>query len=245
MVVGIMKQRANKKFTLTRVNLCMLAAIAAQSAFISQVSAQEPAVSDNPLSTEKDVERITVVGSNIKGSSMRNILPITELNAEDITTTGALDGDELLRSIPQMGAVGFTETTGGSVGTNTARGDIGSVNLRSIGEGNTLVLLNGRRMVNHPITQANFGVPVTSINSNTLPITGLSRVEVLRDGAGALYGSDAVAGVINYVTKDNFEGGRVEVRYGTEAGTDRDDLLLSGNKGLQFNDDKSFFFHQR
>jgi outer membrane receptor protein involved in Fe transport len=237
-----MKHRANKKYKLTRVNLCILAAITAQSAFVSQVSAQEPALADKPPATEKDVERITVVGSNIKGSSMRNILPITDLNAQDIATTGALDGDELLRSIPQMGAVGFTETTGGSVGTNTARGDIGSVNLRSIGEGNTLVLLNGRRMVNHPITQTNFGVPVASVNSNTLPNSGLSRVEVLRDGAGALYGSDAVAGVINYVTKDNFEGGNLNVRYGTEAGTKRDDLTLAGNRGFQFNDDKSFFF---
>ena len=190
---------------------------------------------------EEDIERIAIVGSNIKGSTMTSVLPVTDLNAEDIATTGALSGDELLRAIPQIGAVGFTGTRGGNTGTNAARGDIGSVNLRSIGEGNTLVLLNGRRMVNHPITQTNFGVPVTSVNSNTLPVSGLSRVEVLRDGAGALYGADAVAGVVNYVTKDNYEGSNIKARFGAEQGTDRKDFTLSGNRGFEFNDGKSFF----
>ena len=96
-------------------------------------------------------------------------------------------------------------------------------------------------MVNHPITQTNFGVPVTSVNSNTLPISGLARVEVLRDGAGALYGSDAVAGVVNYVTKEDFEGGNFKVRYGAEQGTDRNDFTLSGNKGFEFNNSQTFF----
>lgn len=190
---------------------------------------------------EKDVERIAIVGSNIKGSTMTATLPVTELNAEDIATTGALDGDELLRAIPQIGSVGFTNTRGGNTGVNAARGDVGSVNLRSLGEGNTLVLLNGRRMVNHPITQTNFGVPVTSVNSNTLPTSGLSRVEVLRDGAGALYGADAVAGVINYVTKKDNTGGDFKVRFGAEQGTDRKDFTLSGSKGFEFNDGQTFF----
>jgi iron complex outermembrane receptor protein len=230
-----MKQQVKYSHKLTRISLGVLAAFAAQGSFIQQAYAQESTTAG------KDVERITVVGSNIKGNTMTSTLPITDLNAEDIAATGALDGNELLRSIPQIGAVGFTETRGGNTGTNAARGDIGSVNLRSVGEGNTLVLLNGRRMVNHPITQTNFGVPVTSVNSNTLPVSGLSRVEVLRDGAGALYGSDAVAGVVNYVTKKAFEGGKFNVRYGTEAGTNRDDFTLSGSKGFEFNDAKTFF----
>lgn len=217
------------KHKLTHLSLCLIAALSPQLLHAEETE------------KEAEVERISVVGSNIKGSTMTSVLPVTDLNAEDIAATGALSGDELLRSIPQIGAVGFTGTRGGNTGTNAARGDVGSVNLRSIGEGNTLVLLNGRRMVNHPITQTNFGVPVTSVNSNTLPISGLSRVEVLRDGAGALYGSDAVAGVINYVTKDNFEGGEFKVRYGAEQGTERSDFTLSGNKGFEFNDGQTFF----
>ncbi len=223
-----MKNKSIAKHKLTRLSLCILAALSPQLLHAAEAE-------------EAEVERISVVGSNIKGSTMTSVLPVTELNAEDIAATGALDGDELLRSIPQIGAVGFTGTRGGNTGTNAARGDIGSVNLRSIGEGNTLVLLNGRRMVNHPITQTNFSVPVTSVNSNTLPVSGLARVEVLRDGAGALYGSDAVAGVVNYVTKEDFEGGSFKLRYGAEQGTDRNDFTLSGNKGFEFNDGQTFF----
>lgn len=221
-------------FKLKKVSASIMMAVTGCVAMSSNASAQEQP-------KEKDIERIAVVGSNIRGSEMTSTLPVTSLNAEDIETTGALDGDELLRSIPQIGAVGFTNTRGGNTGTNAARGDVGSVNLRSIGEGNTLVLLNGRRMVNHPITQTKFGVPVTSVNSNTLPVSGLRRVEVLRDGAGALYGADAVAGVVNYVTKDDYEGGDFNIRYGAEQGTDRSDFTLSSNYGFEFNDGASFF----
>lgn len=224
-----MKNESITKHKLTRLSICLIAALSPQ---LLHAQATED---------ESEIEVVSVIGSNIRGSSITSALPVTELNAEDIAATGALDGDELLRSIPQIGAVGFTGTRGGNTGTNAARGDIGSVNLRSIGEGNTLVLLNGRRLVNHPITQTNFGVPVTSINSNALPVSGLSRVEILRDGAGALYGADAVAGVVNYVTKKEYQGGSVKVRYGTESGTNRDDFTLSGNKGFEFNEGRTFF----
>lgn len=230
-MVDVMKDRSMFKSKLSHLSLCVLTALTSQVAFAAETTEVK----------EEEIERISIVGSNIKGSTMTSVLPVTELSAEDIIATGALDGDELLRSIPQIGAVGFTGTRGGNTGTNAARGDVGSVNLRSIGEGNTLVLLNGRRMVNHPITQTNFGVPVTSVNSNTLPVSGLSRVEVLRDGAGALYGSDAVAGVVNYVTKEEYQGGNFKVRYGAEQGTDRNDFTLSGNKGFEFNNSQTFF----
>ena len=84
-------------------------------------------------------------------------MPVTVLNSEDIALTGAVTGDELLRSIPQMGAVGFNESV--TTGVNAARGDVNSINLRGIGTGNTLVLLNGRRMVLHPGTQTENFIP--------------------------------------------------------------------------------------
>lgn len=227
-------QSNNNKFRIRTLSLSIGLAL-------SSISLGVYAQSDEQSTDEKDVEKIQVIGTNIKGSTITGTLPVTELTAEDIATTGALDGDELLRAIPQIGSVGFATTRGGNTGVNAARGDVGSFNLRSVGEGNTLVLLNGRRMVNHPITQTSFGVPVVSANSNTLPVTGLSRVEVLRDGAGALYGADAVAGVVNYVTRQESEGGRLRVRYGSEAGTSRDDLTISGYNGFELNDGKSFW----
>ena len=92
---------------------------------------------------------------------------------------------------------------------NSARGDVGAFNLRSIGTGNTLVLLNGRRVVNAAGYQTEevggSFVPVNTANSNALPVYGIDRVEVLRDGASAIYGADAVAGVVNTVLKNDFE----------------------------------------
>ncbi len=182
---------------------------------------------------EPVLEEVTVVGSQIKGANIEGALPVTVLTAEDIIASGAVSGDELLRSIPQIGAVGFNESV--TTGVNAARGDVNSINLRGLGTGNTLVLINGRRMVLHPGTQTENFIPVVTTNSNTLPVAGLERVEVLRDGAAALYGTDAVAGVINYVMRDDYEGGELNIRYGSSVGTDLDEVTISGAKSFSFN----------
>ncbi|RUO74483.1 TonB-dependent receptor [Pseudidiomarina sediminum] len=185
-----------------------------------------------------NVERIQVVGSNIRGARAAGNLPVTILDSEAIENTGAATGDELLRSIPQVGDISFNnERVIG--GVNDARGDVASINLRGIGTGNTLTLLNGRRLVLHPGTQTENFVPVTTVNSNTLPVAGLRRLEVLRDGAAAIYGTDAVAGVINYVLKDDIESTNFRVNYGASDGTSFDQLTASGSTGVSFNDDKS------
>lgn len=207
--------------------LCGLAAFASQAA----IAEEEPAAA-------QEIEEIIVTGTHIEGADVEGLLPVTVMNFEDIRATGAEIGDEILRAIPQFGSIGMTHVRGGITGVNAARGDVASFNLRSLGEGNTLVLINGRRMVLHPITQTStaFGVPVASPNANTLPLAGLNRIEVLRDGASSLYGADAVAGVVNYVIDDTFEGAEVSVRYGAESGTDRDDLSLNGAMGFEFGD---------
>lgn len=171
-----------------------------------------------PAEAEEDV---VVVGTRIRGASTTNALPVVVMNEERIAATGATSGDDLLRSIPQMGDVLF-EAANNPQTSNSARGDVNSVNLRSLGVGNTLVLLNGRRMVQHPMSQGTSDtgtVPVQSFNSNALPVSGLDRVEVLLDGAAALYGSDAVAGVVNTVLRTNFDGLGASVRYGGAEGT--------------------------
>jgi iron complex outermembrane receptor protein len=147
------------------------------------------------------LEEVIVTGSQIKGADMAGALPVSVMNEDDIALTGAATGDELLRSIPQMGAVGFNEAT--TTGVNAARGDVNSVNLRGLGTGNTLVLIDGRRMVLHPGTQTENRIPVVTSNANTIAVSSISRLEVLRDGAAALYGSDAVAGVVNYILRND------------------------------------------
>ena len=190
-----------------------------------------------PSNSEVLEDEIIVVGTQIKGSSIAGILPVTSLGEADIEVTGATSGDELLRSIPQLGDVTFSE--GKFTGVNGARGDVGSVNLRGVGDGNTLVLLNGRRMVNHPGTQAVNQTPVVSVNSNALPVSGIKRLEILRDGASAVYGTDAVAGVINTILDDEYEGGQFIVQYGSSEGTSLNETKGSFKWGKNFNDDRT------
>ena len=164
------------------------------------------------------VETVVVVGSQIQGARTTGALPVTVVDENDIIATGAVSGDELFRSIPQAGDVQFQEarTTGN---LNDARGDVASLNLRSLGTGNTLSLLNGRRAVMHPGTQTENLVPVQTPNTNAFPVAGIKRVEVLRDGAAAIYGTDAVAGVVNTVLDTRFRGLRVETQLGGSEGT--------------------------
>ncbi|MCR5873863.1 TonB-dependent receptor [Phenylobacterium sp. J426] len=168
---------------------------------------------------ESTVEELVVVGSQIQGAKVTAALPVTVVGEEQLAATAATSGDDLFRSIPQMGDVSFNSSYLPN-SSNSARGDVGSVNLRNLGVGNTLVLLNGRRVVAHPTSRADENlVPVLTYNTNAIPVSGLKRLEVLRDGAAALYGSDAVAGVINTVLQDNFEGLQVTAQYGAAEGT--------------------------
>lgn len=166
------------------------------------------------------VEEVVVVGSQIRGARTTGALPVTVLGQEEIVATGAVSGDDLFRSIPQMGDVLFDSANNPQT-SNSARGDVNSVNLRSLGVGNTLVLLNGRRLVQHPTSQGTSDtgtVPVQSFNSNAIPVAGLDRVEVLLDGAAAIYGADAVAGVVNTVLQQDFNGLKMDLQYGGAEG---------------------------
>lgn len=177
---------------------------------------------------------IVVVGSQIRGARTNAALPVSVIDANQIDATGAISGDELFRSIPQAGDVTFNESNNPQT-SNAARGDVNSINLRNLGVGNTLVLLNGRRLVQHPTSQAGDGnVPVLGFNSNSLPVSGIERLEILRDGAAAIYGADAVAGVVNTVTKSNYNGAQVDLRYGGAESTHRREFQATGLIGSDF-----------
>lgn len=177
---------------------------------------------------------IVVVGSQIKGAKINEALPVTVVSTDEIKSAAAVSGDELFRSIPQFGDVQFnSQYLPGS--SNGARGDVGSLDLRSLGIGNTLVLLNGRRVVAHPTSQANDQlVPVLSYNTNAIPVNGLERLEVLRDGAAAIYGADAVAGVVNTVLKTDYQGAELSLQYGGAEGTGLREFNGNGVIGTNF-----------
>nr|WP_089218741.1 TonB-dependent receptor [Sphingomonas laterariae] len=184
-------------------------------------------------------EEIVVVGSQIKNSVVAGQLPVSVITSDDISTIAATSGADLLAALPANGTVNFNGTDTVSNGVHAARGDVASANLRSIGSGNTLVLLNGRRLVQHPGYQTEDSVPVSTVNMNALPVNGIDRVEVLHDGASAIYGSDAVAGVINTVLDGKFEGVRVTGEIGFAENTDK--MKYSGDfeGGWSFNEDRT------
>ena len=211
------------------------AAMTAALAFAGAAMAQDAAPgAQDPDVTQ--VDDVVVVGSNIRGARTTAALPVVVIDEAQVDATGAVSGDELLRTIPQMGDVLFDSSNNPQT-SNAARGDVNSVNLRSLGVGNTLVLLNGRRVVHHPTSQGTSDtgtVPVLSYNSNAIPVAGLRRTEVLLDGAAAIYGADAVAGVVNTVLRDNYDGLTISARFGGAEGTSMEELDVNLFAGKNF-----------
>ncbi|MBI3714358.1 MAG: TonB-dependent receptor [Burkholderiales bacterium] len=159
------------------------------SAFAGQVGAQETAT----------VQKIEVTGSSIKRIDVEGILPVTVVKAEEFIRKGMTSVEEVMGSLSMNMQ---STTSSGNVGLEM--GGKSSANLRGLGDGRTLVLLNGRRLANHPYDGA-------SVDLNAIPLSALDRVEVLRDGASHIYGTDAVAGVINFITKRSVTGTSISV----------------------------------
>ena len=189
-----------------RLLISLASALTASIAF-----AQAPAA--KPEETIK-LEAFAVTGSFLKRLEQEKALPVTLLTDEDIKTRGVTTPAELFASIPQAGRVPISENQASGA---DARGDIATVSLRGLGSGNTLVLLNGRRIAPHPISmpEGNIGVPSMGTNINVLPTAAIARVEVLRDGASAIYGTDATAGVVNTILHRDYEGLSLATRFGT------------------------------
>ncbi|NOW47996.1 outer membrane receptor protein involved in Fe transport [Novosphingobium sp. SG751A] len=182
---------------------------------------------------EPPVQEIIVTGSNIKRADS-GALPLSVVDRSAIETRNASTPVALLTSLPQVTGAPLNE---GANGSFSARGDFAAINLRGIGSGNTLVLLDGRRLAPHAIsTTDEGGLPSSSVNVNQLPTQGLDHIELLRDGASSIYGSDAVAGVINYIIDKKFNGLEARIRstaneYGD--GKEFSGSLLAGMKFAQ------------
>ena len=142
----------------------------------------------------KSIEKIQVTGSRIKRSDMETASPVTLIGADEIRASGATSVDSVLQ---QMTAAGGAMT---NPGVNTGSGGNASINLRGLGSPRTLVLVNGRRMINSGTGAA------STVDLNTIPVSMIKQIEVLKDGASAVYGTDAVAGVVNIILKNDFEG---------------------------------------
>jgi len=200
------------------------------------VHAQE-AVTLPPESEQDPAREIIVTGTQIQGAKINDVLPVTVVDEIDIQNVAATSGDELFRAIPQAGAVAFNEQN--DVTSNNARGDAASINLRDLGTGNTLLLINGRRMVLNPGFQTELLVPVVSPDTNEIAPGSVRRIEVLRDGASAIYGADAVAGVVNTVLRGNRRGGFLEGELRLSDGTSAYATQINGGFGFDFADGRA------
>ena len=205
--------------------------------------AQEVSEPTEEQPTQLEVEQVVVIGTQIRGASVSDILPVSVLDNDALEALGVDSGDELMDLVPEQGQNLFNEEENISGGVNSARGDIGAFNLRNLGTGNTLVLLNGRRMVNAAgfQTEAIGGsfVPVNTVNSNHLPVFGVRRVELLKDGASAIYGADAVAGVVNTVLKDDIDRFRIRTKLGSYENVGRETQEVNLEWGTYFNNEKT------
>jgi iron complex outermembrane receptor protein len=140
------------------------------------------------------VERIEVTGSRINRTDVETASPVTVISADFIMQSGYQSVEEILSTQPSAAGMSLGSTS------NNGSGGSATVNLRGMGTQRTLVLLNGRRMVSSG-TGAD-----SSVDLNTIPVSMIKSIEILKDGASAVYGSDAIAGVVNIITKKDFEG---------------------------------------
>jgi outer membrane receptor protein involved in Fe transport len=179
---------ANRKIE-RAVRVALIAASAGAVAYLPAASAQE-----------QELEQIIVTGSRIPQANLEGTSPVTVIGAQDVQLEGRMQVEDLINNLPQAFADQGGNVSNGASGTAT-------VNLRNLGADRTLVLVNGRRLP--------AGSPRGPVapDLNQIPTSLIERVEVLTGGASAVYGSDAVAGVVNFIMKDDFEGVQLDATY--------------------------------
>ncbi len=164
---------------------------------------------DQDADEELLVEEVVVTGSRIKRTMDTQSQEIITFTAEDMQLSGDISVSDALRSSTMNSFGSFRESSGSSAQSNA------TLNLRGVGASRTMILLNGRRVVGSPSLGGG-----GTVNLNMIPFSAVDRIEVIADGASAVYGSDAIAGVVNIILKKNFNGMTVQARYGDR---DRDD----------------------
>ena len=152
------------------------------------------------------LDKIEVTGSNIKRTDTEGVNPVQTITRKEIERTGQATVAELLRTISANAGQSYNETF-----TNSFSPGASGIALRGLSQKNTLVLLNGRRVANYGFAQ---NLADTYVDLNAIPISAVERIEVLKDGASAIYGSDAIAGVVNVILRRDYQGGEIGGSYG-------------------------------
>ena len=193
--------------------LFVTAATAAWLAPAGAAQAQTPSQQAQGASTS---ETVIVTGSYIRGTPENAALPVSVLTQDELINRGAPTMLDLIKALPESNGV-LGDTNQFDSRSQGAEGS-GTVNLRGLGPQRTLVLLNGHRLVTNPFAIAAAG----AVDTNALPAAAIGRIEVLKEGAAATYGSDAIGGVVNFITRDDFNGFEVAGDYSAIDGSDGD-----------------------
>lgn len=182
--------------------------------------------SNAPHTTADDtqkLEAVEVTGSRIKRIDVAGPSPITVIDRPQIEHSGLSTVSELLSRLPQVGAGSYNENF-----TNSFAPGSSGASLRGLGQGHTLVLIDGRRFPSYGFAQ---NLTDSFVDLNSLPAAAVERIEVLRDGASAIYGSDAMAGVINIILRKDYQGAEVWSQYGDTVKGDAPAKHFSGMAG--------------
>ncbi len=172
-------------------------------------------------------ETVVVTGSRIRRIENEGALPVQVITQEQIEKTGAVTAEQFLQSV-SVAVQGNNNTVAGS-GSGATTGGVSGASLRGLGSQRTLVLINGRRVSGGgTITDS------TTVDINSIPLAAVERVEVLKDGASAIYGSDAIAGVINFILRKDYQGAEITGFGG--GGTDGGGTIKKVNGVLGFGD---------
>ncbi len=213
----------NRKKLSTAVHSALV--LGAGALMASSVQAQE---APNP-DAAKNLDTVQVTGSRIKRVDSETASPVFTMNREAIDRTGAITIGDFLQDIPAVSGAATNPSVNNGGGTGEA-----TISLRGLGDERTLILINGRRIVTNDV--------------NAIPMSMIETVEVLKDGASAIYGSDAVGGVVNFILKSNFDGLDVRVDYGIAsrhdgqrqgasvtwgASSDRGNIIIGANYNKQ------------
>ncbi|WP_432200021.1 TonB-dependent receptor plug domain-containing protein [Erythrobacter sp. W53] len=194
--------------------------------------AQDPVAAPSNTEVETAENTILVTGSRIRRQSQADLAsPLATVGSEAIADIGAQNIGEITQSLTiNSGAQNNPDafTQGGTTGTS-------NINLRGLGVASTLILLNGKRQT---LSSAPTNDGINFVDTSSLvPLIAVERVEILKDGASSLYGSDAVAGVVNFITRDNYEGFLVSGEYTEHLGFgDYSEYNIQGLAGFQFGD---------
>jgi outer membrane receptor protein involved in Fe transport len=175
-----------------------------------------PAFAQETDSAARPIEEVVITGSRIRRVDEETASPVFVMDASTIANTGVKSMGELMMRVPAISGAATNPQVNNGGGTGES-----NVELRGLGAQRTLVLLNGRRLniLGNTTTSA--------VDVNMIPINMIERVEVLKEGAGAVYGSDAIAGVVNFITKKNWDGADVSVEYGRTGESDGESQTAS------------------